>query len=163
MSSLANLSRLIPKLKCCQPDETPLPESKTKSNTLSTKFKTVQVISSLLLLPSLLLAPTLTMALLLLLFGLSVLSLTMTTTPALSTYLPSFIVDIPDIQEFTLELTPTTIKQKPEFMQIKDPRTTNGYKVPPLRCCYRMLWAIHHRKRAVHTVNLKTTTDLLQY
>ena len=48
-------------------------------------------------------------------------------------------------------------------MQIKDPRTTNGYKDLLPRCHYRMLWSIHHWKRAAHTANLKTKTGLLQY
>ena len=103
------------------------------------------------------------MVLLLLTLVSSVLSLTMNTTPAAGIYLPPFIVDISDIQEPALELIPTTMKLKPEFMQIKDPRTTNGYKDSPPRCCYRMLRAIHHRKQAAHTSNLKIKTDLLQY
>ena len=125
------LSQLIPKMKCCRPDKTPLPEPKNKSKTVSTRFETNQVTALLLLLPSLLLSPTITMALLLLLLVSSVLSLTMNTTPAAGIYLPPFIVDISDIQEPAVELTPTTVKLKPEFMQIKDSRTTDGYKDPP--------------------------------
>ena len=103
------------------------------------------------------------MALLLLLLVSSMLSLKMNTTPAAGTYLPPFIVDISDIQEPALELTPTTMKLKPEYMQIKDPRTTDGYKHPPRLGRYQMLWAIHHRKQATHTSNLKIKTDLDQY
>ena len=103
------------------------------------------------------------MALLLLLLVLSVLSLTMSTIPAAGTYLPPFIVDIPDIQEPALELTPTTMKLKPKFTQIKDPRIADGYKDPPPRRRYQMLRAIKHRKQASNTSNLKTKTDLVQY
>ena len=117
----------------------------------------------LLLLPSLLLSLTLTMALLLFLLASSVLSLTMTATLVVSAYLSPFKIDIPDIQEPTLELTSTTMKQKPEFIQIEDPRTTNRYKDPPPQHCYQILRAIYHRKRAAHTASLKTKTDLLQY
>ena len=109
----------------------------------------------LLLLPSLLLAPTITIALLLLLLVSSVLPLIMSTTPAAGIYLPPFIIDIPDSQEPALELTPITMKPKQEFMQIKDPRTTNGYKDPPLRCRYQMLWTLHRREQAAHISNPK--------
>ena len=93
----------------------------------------------------------------------SVLLLTMTTTLVVNTYLPSFVVDIPDIQEPTQKLTPTTMKQKLESMQIKDPGIINRYKDPTSRHRYQMLRAIYRRKRAAHTTNLKTKTDLLQY
>ena len=142
-----SLSRLIPTMQRCWPDKPPSPEPKIKSKTVSTtKFETNQVAASLLLLPSLLLAPTITIILLLLLLVSSVLTLTMNTTPSTEIYLTPFIADIPDFQEPTLELTPTTMKLKQEFMQIKDSRTTNGYKDPSPRRRYRMLRAIRRRK-----------------
>ena len=55
------------------------------------------------------------------------------------------------------------MKPKPEFMQIKNPRTNNGYKDPPLRRRYRMLWAICRQKHALYTANLNNKNDLLQY
>ena len=96
----------------------------------------------LLLLPSLLLVPTLTMAFFLLLLVSSVLSLTIATISAISTYLTPLIVAIPDIQEPALQLTPTTIKQKLEFMQIKGPTSltllpnTAGYLLSEKSCTY---------------------------
>ena len=48
-------------------------------------------------------------------------------------------------------------------MQIKDPRTTNGYKDPPPRRRYQVLRAIHCRKQAAYISNLKTKTVLFQY
>ena len=79
------------------------------------------------------------MTVLLLLLVSSVLSLTKTTTLVASIY-------IPDIEDPMLELNPTTIKLKLEFMQIKDPRTKSEYKDSPPVLCYWMLRAIHGQK-----------------
>ena len=117
----------------------------------------------MLLLPSLLLLPTFTMTLLLLLLVSLVLSFMMTTTPVASMYLPPFIVDIPDIKEPKLELDLTMIKLKPDFMQIKDPRTRNGYNDPPPRRCYQMLCAICRQNEAAEEATLQNKTELLQY
>ena len=127
-----SLFRLIPTMSRYRPDKPPSPEPKNKLKSVSmTKFETNQVVVSLLLLSSLLLAPTITIALWLLLLVSSVLTLTMSTTPATGIYLPPFIINIPDSQKPTLELTPITMKLKQEFMQIKDSRNTNGYKDSP--------------------------------
>ena len=74
----------------------------------------------------------------------------MSTTPVAEIYLPPFIIDIPDPQEPVLKLTPTTTKPKSEFMQIKDPRTNNGYKDPPPQRCYSMMRAIRCWKQAAY-------------
>ena len=55
------------------------------------------------------------------------------------------------------------MKPKQEFMQIKDPRTTNGYNDPSPRRCYCMMRAIRRRKQTAYISNLKNKTDLLQY
>ena len=157
-----SLSRLIPTLKRCRPDKPQSLEPKNNSKTVpTTKFETNHVAALLLLLPSLLLAPTITIALLLLLLVSSVLTLTTSTTLAVGIYLPPFIIDIPDSQEPALELTPITMKPKQEFMQIKDPRTTNGYNDPPPRRRYRMLRAIRCRKQAkIKLIFFNTKTHL---
>ena len=148
----------------CRPDKPPSPEPKNESKTVSTtKSKTNQVAALLLLLPLLLPVPTIIITILVVLLMSSVLPLIISTTPAAEIYLPPFIIDIPDSQEPALELTPITMKPKQEFMQIKDPRTTNGYKDPPPRRRYRMLQAIRCWKQAAYISKFKNKTDLLQY
>ena len=117
----------------------------------------------MLLLLLLLLLPTFTMALLLLLLLLSALALTMTTTLVASMYLTPLFVDISDIKEPKLELNPIAIKLRPEFIQIKDPRTKNRYKDPFPQRRYRMLHAICHQKEAAQEAAPRNNPDLFGY
>ena len=77
-------------------------------------------------LPSLLLAPIITITIFELLLIASVLPLITSTTPVDKICVPPFIIDIPDPQEPTLKLNPTTTKPKPEWTKIKNPQTNNG-------------------------------------
>ena len=79
--------------------------------------------------PSLLLSTSIT-TLLLVLLALSTItiSITRTTTSDVSMYLPSFIVDTPDVKKSDLKIYQLTIQSRLSFIKVKDPKIQDRYK-----------------------------------